>query len=315
MARRDASAPRIALLCATRRGVRLLERLIRIAPDSELLVMSFPEEAGEPRFLEDIRSLAESHGATFIEGRNAGHERHATVWKAPLDLLFAASWRYMVPSAVSRLPTRGAFVFHDSFLPEYRGFAPTVWAIANGEDHTGATLFEMSDEVDRGAIVDQRRVPIGADDTIAEVIDRVTEAYLDLLENNLPALLAGTAARRPQDEGLATYCCRRLPSDGRIEWSAPSRRIHDLVRAVTTPYWGAFTTLDGREIRVLETRLLPDAPRYVGRVPGRVIAVTPGVGATVLTGDGALLVTRIRADGETVCASTLINSLSQTLGR
>ena len=53
----------------------------------------------------------------------------------------------------------GAFVFHDSLLPEYRGFAPTVWAIVNGRDHTGATLCHMADEVDSGDIVDQERIP------------------------------------------------------------------------------------------------------------------------------------------------------------
>jgi methionyl-tRNA formyltransferase len=310
-----AGRPRIALLCATRRGLRFLEKLVQLAPDCDLVVMSFPEDPEEPRFLDDIRTFALANGATFIEGRQAGHERHRAVWEAPLDLLFAVSWRYMVPPSIYGLPRRGSFVLHDSLLPEYRGFAPTVWAIVNGEDHTGVTLFEMADAIDAGAIVDQRRVRIALTDTIATVIERVTDVYLAMLEDNLPALLAGSAPRRWQDETAATYTCRRLASDGVIDWSAPSRRIYDLIRAVTKPYWGARTTLDGRELRIWESRLLPESARYVGRVPGRVIDSRPGVGATVLTGDGALLLTRVQGDGEIVCASELINSLSQTLGR
>lgn len=83
-------------------------------------------------------------------------------------------------------------------LPEYRGFSPTVWAIINGEDHTGVTLFKIAEEVDAGDIVDQERVPIGPDDTIAVVIERVTQTYLDLLERNLDGLINGTVRLYPK---------------------------------------------------------------------------------------------------------------------
>jgi methionyl-tRNA formyltransferase len=315
MSDRPPAAGRIALLCATRRGARFLERLVAIKPDADLTVVSFPEEPGEPPFLEDIRALATRHGARFVETRNVGSEANAALWTTPPDILFAVSWRYMVPSKVFRQATRGSFVFHDSMLPAYRGFAPTVWAMVNGEDHTGATLIEMVDAVDAGAIVDQRRIPIGPEDTIGDVIERVTTAYLEMLETNLCALLNGTAPRRKQDHALATYTCKRVASDGRIDWSASSRTVHDLIRAHTQPYWGAFTTLDGREIRIWEARRIANPPEYVGRVAGRVIESRRGTGATVLCGDGAILITRAQIDGDPVDAAEILNSLGQTLGR
>ena len=305
---------RIALLCATRRGARFLERLLTLAPDAELTVVSFPEEPGEPPFLADIRELATRHGARFAETRQVGGVRHAALWEPPPDILIAVSWRYMVPAQVYQRARSGAFVFHDSLLPAYRGFAPTVWAIANGEDHTGVTLFEMTEAVDSGAIVDQRRIPIGRDDTIAEVMERVTTEYLTLLEANLASLLDGSATRRPQDETLATYTCKRVAADGRIDWSASSRAIHDLVRAHARPYWGAFTVLDGRECRIWEARAVADPPVYVGRVPGRVVEVRAGSGVTVLTGDGALLVRTVQLDGDPVPASEVLRPVGRTLG-
>jgi methionyl-tRNA formyltransferase len=178
------------------------------------------------------------------------------------------------------------------------------------------TLFEMVDQVDAGDIVDQVPVPIGPDDAIGEVMEAVTGRYLELLERNLPALLAGKAPRRPQDHSLATFTCKRLPEDNRIDWSAPTQRIHDLVRAVTRPYPGAFTTLQGRPLRVWRTRRLERSPRYVGRVPGRVVETIPGEGAVVLTGDGALLVTEVQEEGkEPACASSSLDRPSLTLGR
>jgi len=307
---------RIALLCATRRGYLFLRRLIQCRPEAELAVFSFREEPWEPPFLDDIRALTEAHGGQFREAHQVGSQSLVSFWEStPLDLMLAASWRYLISPRIYRRPRRGTFVFHDSLLPEYRGFSPTVWAILNGEDHTGVTLFEIAEGVDSGDVVDQERVPIGPDDPIAVVLERVTQTYLTLLERNLDRLLAGTAPRRPQDHARASYTCRRLPEDNRIEWAASTDRIYNLVRAVSAPYPGAYTCLAGRQLRVWSARRMADAPRYVGRIPGRVVEVRPGEGSLVLTGDGALLLTQVQLEGgEAVCAADLLRSVGQTLG-
>src|SRR5262245_35287736 len=249
---------RIALLCATRRGLRFLERLAELAPEAELVVFSFREEAYEPPFFDAIREAANARGGRFFESRHVGEEKLRSFWEtAEVDLAFVVSWRYLIPPEVYRRPRRGTFVFHDSLLPEYRGFAPTVWALVNGEDHTGVTLFEIAEEMDAGPVVDQKRVPIAPLETIAEVLGRVTGTYLDLLERNLPCLLAGTAPRMPQDHERATYTCRRVPDDNRIDWNQPASAIHNLVRAVSEPYPGAFTDLDGRRLTIWAARPLP----------------------------------------------------------
>ena len=306
---------RIALLCATRRGYLLLKKLDELRPDSEWVVFSFREEAHEPPFLDDLRNLTLDRGGRFFEAKNVGSARWAPFWEStPTDLMFAVSWRYMIPPDVYRRPRQGAFVFHDSLLPAYQGFAPTVWAILNGEDHTGATLFEIAEEVDSGDIVDQQRVPIGAEDSIADVMEHVTQAYLDMLERNLDRLLDGSAPRHPQDHSRATYTCKRLPDDNRIDWSASTRDIHNLIRAVSQPYPGAFGYLRDRRVRIWSAQVLTDYHRYSGKVQGRVVEVRPGAGTVVLTGDGALLLKQVQLEGDAIaCASDVLTSPSQTL--
>lgn len=311
------TAPRIAVLCATQRGVRFLERLVELIPDASLTVFSFPEEPHEPPFLSDIKALTEARGGQFFEARQVGAAKWERFWReTPPDLLLTVSWRYLVPAPVYQQSRLGAFVFHDSLLPAYRGFAPTVWAIANGEDHTGVSLFEIAEGVDTGPLVAQRRVPIGPNDTIGDLLPRVTETYLDLLAEQLPALLAGNAPRIAQDERLATYTCRRLPEDNQIDWTRPAGEIYNLIRAVSAPYPGAFTSFEGHKLTIWGAQRLPDAPRYVGTVPGRVAEVVAGVGSIVLTGNGALMVTDVQPEGGPVQnASALLNRLSWTLGR
>jgi methionyl-tRNA formyltransferase len=279
-------------------------------------VCSFREEPWEPPFMDDLRAEAVAAGATFVETRRVGGQRwQRVVGATPPELMLAVHWRYLVPPAAAAA-ARGMYVFHDSLLPAYRGFAPTLWAIANGEPETGVTLFRAAAEVDAGDIVGQQAVPIGPDDTIATLFERVTEAYLRVLERHLPAIAAGSAVARPQDHARATYTCRWVPEDGLIDWSAPTKSVHDLIRAVTAPYPGAFTFLGGRRLRVWSARRPAEARRYVGRVPGRVIEVRRGEGSVVLTGDGALMLTRVQLDGdEPRCAAEVLDSLSHTLGR
>jgi methionyl-tRNA formyltransferase len=307
---------RVVVLCATRRGYRFIQKLTELYPQCELIVFSFPEEPWEPRFLDDIRRLTECKGGCFYETRQVGSARWRHFWESTkIDLMFAVSWRYLIPAKVYRQPRLGTFVFHDSLLPSYRGFSPTVWSIINGETQTGVTLFQIADNVDEGDIVAQQSIPIGPDDTIAIVMEQVTQGYLSLLEQNLDKLLSGCAARLPQEHSLATYTGKRLPEDNRIEWSAPTEHIYNLIRAVSKPYPGAYTDLCGRRLRVWGAKRLVNQRRYIGSIPGRAVEIHPGEGVVVLTGDGSLLLTEVQLEGgEIVCASKLIKSLSHTLG-
>jgi methionyl-tRNA formyltransferase len=307
----------IVLVCATARGLRCLQTLHQSAPHHRITVFSFREEAHEPPFLDDIRAYAEAHKLTFHEAKQLGAETWQAFWQTEhVDMLFAVSWRYMIPPSVYQRTRLGAFVFHDSMLPAYRGFAPTVWAMINGEDHTGVTLFEMAEAVDSGDIIAQQRVPMGADDTIGDVLPRVTDAYCTLLQTHLPSLLAGTAPRMAQDHRQATYTCKRLPDDARIDWSQPATVIYNLIRASAAPYTGALTTLHGDSIRIWGAQRLPDFPPYIGRIHGRIIEVRVGVGSVVLAGDGALLITQAqRADEPIKRADRILMSINHTLGR
>ncbi len=307
---------RIVLLCATQRGYRFLQKLTALlAPSTDLVVFSFPEEPWEPPFLNDIRGLTLAKEVQFFEAKQVGAERWNHFWETTeVDLMLAVSWRYMIPPRVYRRARFGTFVFHDSLLPQYRGFSPTVWAMINGENHTGVTLFEIAEGVDDGPIVDQAGVSIGPDDTISVVLERVTQTYLALLERNLQELVKGTTRRIRQDHSQATYTCKRLPEDNQIDWTASTNDIYNLIRAVSAPYPGAYTYLSGKKLRIWSANKVLDARPYVGRIPGRVVEVRHGEGTVVLTGDGVLMLCQVQVEGsEITCASEVIKSPSQTL--
>jgi len=170
------------------------------------------------------------------------------------DFLFSFYYRLMLGAPLLAIPGKGAFNVHGSLLPKYRGRVPVNWAIIHGETETGATLHEMVEKPDAGRIVDQEAVAILPDDLAVDVFGKVTEAAERVLRRSLPKLADSSAVLRAQDLSQGGYFGGRRPEDGRIDWSASAKRVHDLVRAVAPPYPGAFTEVEGTRLRVLRTR-------------------------------------------------------------
>ncbi len=219
------------------------------------LVVTHRDNPGENIWFGSVAALAHKRAIETItpEDPNAP-EIVEKIRALQPDFLFSFYYRLMLSPALLAAPKRGAFNLHGSLLPKYRGRAPVNWAIIHGETETGATLHEMVEKPDAGRIVDQEPVPILPDELAVEVFGKVAGAAERVVKRSLPKLVDGSAVLRAQDLSKGSYFGGRRPEDGRIDWSAPAKRVHDLVRAVAPPYPGAFTEVEGKRLRVLRTR-------------------------------------------------------------
>ena len=169
------------------------------------------------------------------------------------------------------------------------------WVLIHDERETGVTLHYMEEKPDRGDIVAQRAVPITDDDTALTLFRKMTEAAALLMRESYPLLVSGHAPRLPQVQAQASYFGGRKPEDGRIDWSQPARAIFNLVRAVTHPYPGAFTSWQGRRLYLWEARPAPTAQPATA-AEGTIIATEPEL--QVQTGNGPLRLLRVQLEGE-----------------
>lgn len=210
------------------------------------------------------------------------------------DLILSAYYRNMIGLRVLDLARLGAFNMHGSLLPKYRGRAPINWAVLHGEPRIGMTLHRMVKRADAGAIVDQEGVEIGPRETAEQAFRKVLPCARRVLARQIDALLAGTARETPQEETQATYFGGRKPEDGRIAWTQASRQIFNLIRAVTDPYPGAFTDVNGTRLMIWWAESDSPAARPPRGKPGEVLSLGPLV---VATGDGALELTKTEWKG------------------
>jgi len=236
-------------------GVRCLKTLLS-GGVAVPLVVTVPDDPREQQWFASVAATAADYGLDVV----APEDTHAPrlirrISELQPDFVFSFYYRSMLGAPLLRAARRGALNMHGSLLPKYRGRAPVNWAILHGEPETGATLHYMVERADAGDIVDSQAVPILIDDDAREVFDKVTVAAETVLARSLPALIAGTAPRRPQPILAGQYFGRRRPEDGRIHWSRPALEIHNLVRAVAPPFPGAFGIVGGERWEIHRTRL------------------------------------------------------------
>ncbi|AOX99329.1 formyltransferase [Jeongeupia sp. USM3] len=241
-------------------GVRSLRVLLAQGVQIDLVV-SHEDNPAENIWFGSVAQLCRDHDIPCITPTDPNTpEIEARIAALAPDFVFSFYYRHMLKAPILAAPTRGAFNLHGSLLPKYRGRVPVNWAIIHGETESGVTLHVMNVKPDNGAIVDQVAVPILPDDTAHDVFEKVTVAGELCLIRALPKLIAGTATFTPQDLRLGGYFGGRKAEDGRINWRQSATQLHNLVRAVTRPYPGAFSDTGRGRLTLWRSRCVDTAP-------------------------------------------------------
>jgi methionyl-tRNA formyltransferase len=240
-------------------------------------------------------------------------EIQSLVLKLQPDCVVVSSYHQILPKDLLKLST---FInVHYSPLPQYRGRANVNWALINDEPCAAITIHKISPDLDEGNILFQQLLPICSDDTITALYDRLNDIQQQHLGETVLKALNGYEGIE-QDSAEATYCCTRLPEDGEINWSNFTRSIDCFIRALVTPFPGAYTHFQGKKLLIWKARPVDNPPAYIGRIPGRVIGRSKVEGyIDVLTGDSVLRIFEVQFEGsEKTAAANIVKSTKSTLG-
>ncbi|MFT3770554.1 MAG: methionyl-tRNA formyltransferase [Minicystis sp.] len=213
--------------------------------------------------------------------------------EANADVALVIAYGRILPPAILEAPRRGCINLHASILPKYRGAAPITWAVVNGEAETGIALMQMDEGMDTGPVFTVHRTPIGPEMTADELAVALGKLAAEVVKADLARVVAGEIAVTPQDHAAATMAPMLEKEHGRIAWDRPARAVHDHVRGMTS--WpGAFTTAQGKTLKVLEGRIGEETG--TAGPPGTVVKAGKQ-GIEVACGAGTLRVLRAQAEG------------------
>ena len=255
-------------------------------------VFTHPDDPKENQWFESVAELAAEKNLTVFAPENINHPLWVErVKEFKPDIIFSFYYRNMVGPAILSIPQAGCLNLHGSLLPSYRGRCPVNWVLIHGEKETGVTLHYMTPKPDDGDIVGQNKVDISLTDTALTLHSKMTIAATSLLNDVLPAIRESRAPRTAQDHRLASYFGGRTPDDGEIDWDKQAEEIHNLVRAVTRPYPGAFSYLRNRKCFLWSVLPVVNEDDVI---PGTVISSNPLV---IRCGQGAIQVQAGQSDG------------------
>jgi methionyl-tRNA formyltransferase len=110
----------------------------------------------------------------------------------------------------------------------------------------------------------------------------------------------GAARETPQDDALATYAGKVTRDDARVDWNLSADEVSRTIRAYD-PKPGAFTTLNGLDVKLFGTKKIVDEATS-GSNPGSVISASDGI--VVACGDGAIGIRDVQPSGKKRMRST-----------
>jgi len=251
---------KVTLYLMSQKGLSVLKALIEknfCSLISEIIVGR--DKNVENDFADEITLLCNQNNIKYY-GRN-------DKYKVQSNYSIAISWRWLIPDSKSKL-----IVLHDSILPRYRGFAPLVNMLINKEKEIGVSAIFASKEYDKGDIIFQSSTKVTYPINILEAINLISKNYIDLVIRIFDTLVNGKELNSVrQNEEFASYSLWRNEDDYLINWIDDSNYILNFISAVSFPYKGAATFIDGlQKIRILEAELESDV-RIENRDVGKVI--------------------------------------------
>jgi methionyl-tRNA formyltransferase len=200
------------------------------------------------------------------------------------DVAVVVAYGLILPKPVLDAPRHGCLNIHASLLPRWRGAAPIHRAILAGDAETGVCIMAMEEGLDTGPVLLRSATPIGPTDTTGDLHDRLAAMGARLVVDALARLPALTPEPQPGDG--VTYAAKIDKAEAAVDWTRPAPEIDRQIRGLS-PFPGAWTTLGGRRLKLLRSRLAEGQG-----APGEVLG-----GLTIACGAGATDILEVQAEG------------------
>lgn len=240
-----------------------------------------PAGRGHQLQFSPVKQYALEHGLPILQPERLKEERFVEELRSyQADLQVVVAFR-MLPEVVWAMPRLGTFNIHGSLLPQYRGAAPINWAVMNGDTETGLTSFMLRHDIDTGNMILQERTPIGPDENVGDIHDRLMAMSGMLLTKTVDLIIdcenrgvALPTTPQPEDVELRT-APKIFKETCRIDLTRTVEEVRNQIRglspypAATTPQ---LTSLMGEEWVIPEgTKVFRAEPTDVPNRKGHII--------------------------------------------
>ena len=240
--------------------------------------------------------LAKENKIANIMWSNNPEQVRAQLEEFDYELFVVCGFPHIFEADLINSPRLGTINLHAGKLPEYRGSSPINWALINGEREITISIIKMTEEIDAGPIIKELTLRIEKQDNAASVLNWALNQFPKLLHQAIVKIKQDNQIiGKEQNTANARYFPLRTPEDGFINFeSMKVDRVLNLIRALCSPFPGAFSIIDGRKVYFTEAEKI--GIRFIG-VPGKVYLVR-GLGLIVMAKDCGMRIVSARFDDQ-----------------
>lgn len=211
----------------------LLEFLIQKGFYPAALLVSQQEKASHVQRLENLVDLDSDFiikGEDFRNGDNIEKLRDLN-----LDYILCIHFPYIIPKEVLDIPKIGFLNLHPSYLPFNKGWHTPSWAILDKTIY-GATLHFMSESLDGGEIIHQKRLSVEMNDTANSLYQRVLQLERIVFKEALDDLVSLNPKRIKQNNLGTTHMKKDIEEKRLLDLNEKGTvgELLDKIRALTT---------------------------------------------------------------------------------
>ncbi|MFJ2161597.1 methionyl-tRNA formyltransferase [Streptomyces sp. NPDC087856] len=214
-----------------------------------------PTDEGAARVTGEITAALPAGVDLLLPGSSEG--LGASLRGYSLDLLVCYGFSWRLPRSVLQIPRYGVLNIHSSLLPKYRGPAPVLWAIRNGDTHLGVTVHRMDEAFDTGPVLAQQGgVPLPDDVTPKSLWTDLSPVLSEQLSIALDRV-RDPSAGEPQSADGISYAGLMEPEFCTVNTTMTARQVHNQVRTFRFmgPSLGPTATVNGHRLKILRTSL------------------------------------------------------------
>jgi methionyl-tRNA formyltransferase len=148
------------------------------------------------------------------------------------DLVITIAYGQLIPEPLLDLPKHGWINVHFSTLPKWRGAAPVQWAILNGDQESGVSIFKLEKGMDTGPIYLMQSIQIESSERSEELLERLSILGSSLTLDSLTLIADGFTPQAQSAQGVS-IAPKFKKSDGQLDWSQSSEQIFNRYRALS----------------------------------------------------------------------------------
>ena len=249
-------------------AINPLKSLLASNHDIVAVISNPPKPMGRKKILQhtDVGKFSLDNNLNLIELDDFDNlDIFQKISSLEVDIFVVVAFR-ILPKKYIELPKFGSINIHASLLPKYRGAAPIQWALMNGDNVTGVSIFQIEKKVDTGGIINVEKIKIQNKDNFETLSDKLSELGSKALLKSLRLIENDDFKILVQDNKRSTRAPKIKKEMLRINWSWEAEKINNWVRGLS-PLPGMYTVYKGKKLKIFKTSVVRiDKELSIGKI-------------------------------------------------